>query len=219
MKKVIVVFILSVLVFGLGKAAFAQLEEKKAELEKVKKYIVLLDNKIELARKAKQINKIAEINETKRNASQRAKKLSAEIATLEKVKPKARGLGPKGRGGLQASAGLGGGSLILGIGYERPLQQNMDIVLDAGYGFGNQFSVITAGVSGLMPFGDNYAGLRLGLANYSETVSGVLGVSGNVVKGSKFGLGVFAGRPIGPVTAQIGYDTALGLTAGAVYKF
>ena len=70
-----------------------------------------------------------------------------------------------------------------------------------------------------MPFGDNYAGLRLGLANYSETVSGVPGVSGNVAKGSKFGLGVFAGRPIGPVLAQIGYDTALGLNAGAVYKF
>lgn len=222
MKKIVVAFLLMFLVVGLTQVAFAQLKEKKAELARVNKYIITLDEKIRKARGARKINKIAEINEIKRNSLQRAKKLRKEIAKLEKGKPKTRRpryVGPKGRGGLQASVGLGGGSLLLGIGHGRPIQPNMDIVIDAGYGLGNQFSVLTAGVSGVMLFDENYAGLRVGLSNYSETLSNVPGLSGNVTKGGKIGLGVFAGKSLGAFKAQIGYDTALGLTAGAVFKF
>ena len=226
MKKVLVFTMLTVFILGLGKVSFAQLEEKKVELAKVKKYIILLDGKIKKARDAKQINKIAEVNELKRSAEERAKKLADEIAEMEKGKTvtkskvKTQPVTSKGQSGLQASVGLSGGSLMLGIGHRRTLQSNMDLVLDAGLGIGNSFSVLTAGVSGVMMFNENYAGLRLGFTSYSETVSNVPGLSGNVDKGGKIGLGIFGGKSFDKnIKAQIGYDTALGLNAGVVYIF
>ena len=62
-------------------------------------------------------------------------------------------------------------------------------------------------------------GLEGGMANYSEKVENIPGISGEIDKGSKAGVGIFAGTKLGMVRARIGYNSALGLTAAAVYKF
>lgn len=221
MKRIVSTLLLFGLVIGLLQPAFAGLEEKKATLAKVRKYIKILDQRIIKARKARKINKIAELKEIKRKELKRAKRLKQEIAKLGKGKGKAKGrakglMMPKGR--FQVGLGFGGGAGMLGVGYGM-LVAGLDLLLGAGYGIGNQYSVVTVGLAGVFPFGNNYAGLELGLASYSETVSDVLGVSGNIEKGSKAGIGIFGGTKLGMVDAQIGYNTALGLTVGAIYKF
>lgn len=221
MKKIIAVLLATVLVLSLP--VFGQIEGKKAELEKVRQYIKLLDTKIVDARAAKKINKVAQLKELKRKELERAEKLKLEIAALEKaevkVKVKAKAEVKARDRGLQIGAGLGGGSGMIKIGLLLPLLQGMDVVLDAGYGMGNEYSVIAGGAAGIFTLGNLYTGLELCVANYSETVTDIIGVSGNIEKGSKLGFGVFVGRPFGRLKAQVGYNTALGLTAGAVFKF
>ena len=142
--------------------------KRKQNLPKARNYLKQLDNKIKQARSAKKINKIAELKEIKRRELRRAKRLKEEIAKLEKgkvpaprpkaevipkpepkPKPEVKKAKPetKGKEGLQAGGGLVGGSVLLSIGYLRPMKQDIDLVFDAGLGLGNQFSVITAGVS------------------------------------------------------------------------
>lgn len=219
MKKIIGLLLVFVFLVGISGTGFAQIENKKAELAKIKKYVMVLDRKIKKARSAKKINKIAELKDLKRKQLARAKKLKVEIARLEKGRPKGKAkAGAKGRRGFQAGLGFGGGAGILGVGYAMPLG-GFGLLVDGGYGIGSKYSVLAVNLSGIFPFGDNYAGIGMGMANYSETVSDIPGVSGNIDKGSKFGFGLFAGRAFGRICAQIGYNSALGLTAGVNYKF
>lgn len=220
MRKIFGLLLIFVFLVGMSGIGFAQVGEKKAELAKVKQYIKVLDQKIKKARAAKKINKIAELKDLKRKQLGRAKRLKEEIKESEKVRKKAgvKRRGPKIKGRFQIEAGYGGGAGILGVGYAMPMA-SFGLLVDAGYGIGNKYSVITANVSGILPFGDNYAGLGLGVASYSETVTDIVGLSGNIDKGSKAGFGVFFGTKLGMICAQIGYNSALGATAGAIYKF
>ena len=222
MRKMFGWLLVFVFLAGLAGTGFAQVEEKKAELEKIKQYIITLDQKIIKARADKQINKIAELKELKRRELARAKELRQEIARLEKaeVRPRAaKRMGPKAkRGGFQVGAGYGGGAAILGAGYTIPTAR-LDLLIDAGYGLGNEYSVLSANISGVIPLGANYVGIGLGMANYSEKVKDIPGLSGEIDKGSRFGAGLFFGREFGRFRAQIGYNSALGVTAGLNYKF
>lgn len=229
MKKLTALLLAAVLVVGLSLPVFGQIEGKKAELEKVRQYIKLLDAKIVKARAAKQINKVAQLKDLKRKELARAEKLKKDISALEtaeikvkvkaKVQERVKAKAEPRRRGLQVGAGLGGGAAMLRLGYFFPLLQGMDVVLDAGYGIGNEYSVIAGNAAGIFSLGNLYTGLELSVANYSETVTDIIGISGNIDKGSKLGFGVFVGRPFGRLKAQVGYNTALGLTAGALLKF
>lgn len=220
MKKVLGLFLVFILLVSIAGIGFAQIEEKKAGLEKIQDYVKSLDQKIERARAAKQISKVSEFKELKRKELERAERLRKEIAKLE-TEAKAKIQAPKieRKGGFLLGAGFGGGAGIVGVGYRHPIMQNFDLTFNAGLGIGNKYSIVIAGVTGIMPFGNNYAGLEIGLANYSEKVTDLPGLSGTFEKGSRVGLGLFVGTPIGPVRAELGYNSALGLTAGAVYKF
>ena len=87
MRKVLGWLLVLVFAAGICGAAVAQVKEKKDELKKVKNYIKVLDQKIEKARNAKQINKIAQLKDLKRKELARAKTLQQEIARLEKAPP------------------------------------------------------------------------------------------------------------------------------------
>ncbi len=230
MRKILSWFLVLLFVAGICGAALAQLREKRAELEKVKAYIRVLDQKIESARSAKQINKVAQLKDMKRKELARAEALQLEITRLEKAppgpSPKARGraVGPRERAvgprerGFQLSGGYGGGAVIIGGGYSIPIAA-FDLEIGAGYGIGNKYSIVAAGVAGVMPLGNFCIGLEGGMADYSENVENIPGISGQIDKGSKTGFGVFAGTNLGIVSARIGYNSALGVTATAVYKF
>jgi hypothetical protein len=107
---------------------------------------------------------------------------------------------------------------MIKAGYVFPARGNLSIALDAGYGFGNEYSVVAAGISGMIPLRNFYAGLNIAYADYSEAVMNVAGV-GDVDKGSSAGVGLFVGKSLGILEVQAGYNSALGLIAGGIYKF
>ena len=119
---------------------------------------------------------------------------------------------------FQAGGGFVGGALMVGVGYSVPKGEDVNLLFEGGYGLGSQYSVLALGVGGVFPLMENYIGLELSLVNYSERVAEVLGM-GAVDRGPRFGIGVFAGKPVGPVQVQIGFNSALGLMAEAIYKF
>jgi len=234
-KILVFVFIVSMAV-----TCFAgELEDKQAELQRVKKYITTLDAKIIEARDAKQINRIAQLKELKRRQLDRAENLKAEIEKLERGETVAPMPEPKpmpepepvvaakpemkAERGWRVDAGYGGGSFMLGGGYRFPFR-NLNLVAGIDYGISNGYSIINARIGSVFPMGSNIVEVNLGLTDYSATVTDILGVSGNIEKGGRLGFGVSVGRPVnlpwaGKVNLGVGYNTALGLTAGATYQF
>lgn len=238
MKKMMGVMLVVVLVLGLAVAAFAGLAEKKAEFAKVGKYISTLDKKIIKARAARQINKVAQLKAIKRKELARAKKLKSEIAALKssgieeesvievmpvtpvtsvaKAEQKIDVIGRES--GFQIGGGYGGGAGIVDISYIMPVKDNLDFVLGGVYGIGNQYTITVIKVAGIMPLGNNYAGLGIGMANYSQSVADIPLVSGNISAGSNTGVSIFAGTTLDVLQVQVGYDSALGLILSAGYK-
>jgi hypothetical protein len=234
MKKILT---LAFIILYLSSICFAGLAEKKSELSKVKKYIRSLDAKIIAARSSKKINKIAQLKDLKRRQLERAKLIKVEIAELEKggKKPVAKPVVKKeakaragvkakvGAIGWQVEAGYGGGALIVGGGYAFPFR-NLNLVANATLGMGNGYNIMNARLKALFNVRGQTVGTELGISNYSETVTDIPLVSGDIDKGAKLGFGVFWRRPInlpriGKAFARVGYNTALGLNAGIVYKF
>jgi hypothetical protein len=222
MKRFFAMILVLALVSG---AAFAQVEAKQAELTRVKAYIKVLDGKIASARKAKLTVKVKQLTMEKQAQLNRASALQKEIAapkSKEKITvtrvTKIQVVTPARKGGFLAGAGFGGGAGIIRVGYLLPVMDSMDVAFEAGYGIGNDYSVPAAGVSAIIPFNQYFAGFSLGAASYSKKVYNIAGI-GTVDKGTKFGIGVFGGTMLGPARAQLGYDSALGLTAGLMYKF
>ncbi|MFC1571936.1 hypothetical protein ACFL31_05250 [Candidatus Margulisiibacteriota bacterium] len=205
--KIVVAFLV---VFILSGVADAWLDNDRTEFEKIKRYIELLDGKIVKAREAAQIDKLTWLKELKSKELERADYYRKKIAQSEEK--------TVGKRGWLAEAGIGGGTLSLGVGYPFVFR-NLNLAVDLSYGFGTQYSVITAGIYSVFPVGGNHVGLKVNLSNYSQTVADVPGLSGNIDQGSRFGVGVFGGRKVGPVLAQVGYNTALGFTGGLVYQF
>lgn len=220
MKNIFSVVLLLVFLAGLATVCSAQVEEKKSELVKTMEYVKTLDHKIKVAREEKKINKIAELKELKRGAIRKAKALKAElektgviveeIIIVDDVEQKA---------GWLAKVGFGGGAAMIEGLHSFPVMPDLNLVFDGGLGIGNGYTIMILGLSKIYPLAGNYAGLELGIINYSAAVADVLGISGNISQGARIGIGVFGGTKVRDFDVQIGYNMALGITAGAVYKF
>ncbi len=223
MKRIVALGLLLIFVTP----CFADLEAKKEEYLKVKEYLNVLDKKIVEARQKRQINRLAELKDIKRNVIARASNLKNEIeksdtgAATEKkdvVKSDPATASSLGNPSYWAGGGYSGGALMAGFGYVSPVLPGMDLVLGLNLGMGNNLTVIDAGVATRFPFADNYFGVELDVVNYSNDVSDVPGLN-KVEKGFRAGFGVFGGKNFGQFGAQLGYNTALGLTAKVIYKF
>ena len=192
-------FVLTLIVILFNGMVFAEPGDKSGELAKIGEYIKSLDEKIEKARAARQINKLAELKELKRKELAQAKTLKDKIGKAEK---------PGARSGWsnkwQARAGIGGGALIMAGGYSLQPINEFDTLVEAGLGIGKAYPILVLDARGIMPLTNtyiDYTGLELSLAD------------------SKLGLGLFMGKKVGDFDAEIGYNTTLGITVGAVYKF
>lgn len=192
-------FISLLIVILLGGMVFAELRDKNGELAKISEYIKSLDEKIEKARAAKQINKIAELKELKRKELAQAKTLKDKVDKSEKS---------VGRSGWtdkwQARAGIGGGGLIMTGGYALQPINEFDTLAEVGLGIGGAYPILLLDARGIMPLTNtylDYAGLELSLAD------------------SRLGLGLFIGKKAGDFDLELGYNSTLGITVGAVYKF
>jgi len=135
------------------------------------------------------------------------------VVTPEAVKPaQTRSWVPK--------LGFGGGALILGADYRvAPMWDGIDLLAGAGYGIGNGYSVLAVNLGGAFKVKENiYVGASLDLANYSKSITNIAGISGTIDAGTKLGIGVFGGTVLNDKwQLQVGYSSALGLTARAGY--
>jgi len=228
--------VLLIFLVGLSTICLAQIDEKKVELAKVREYIVTLDNKIKQARAARKINKISEIKEMKRRSLDRAKVLKAQIAALEGKKVKevvveevvvkekvvvvAAPIKIKRHNGWLGKATYGGGAANFTGGFLFPFRDDLDYILDGGLGIGSGYTIISGNAALVKLLGQNYAGVEMGLVNYSRTVTDILGLGGNVSSGLHIGLGIFGGTYImDDYQVQMGYNTALGITLSVIRKF
>ncbi len=114
-------------------------------------------------------------------------------------------------------AGLAGGAFRIAGVLEKPINDKMSLSGDVGYGIGNQYTVLTAGIAGKYNIKSNiYAGLNLEYSAYSDPVK--LTVGGEIKDKSALGFGVFLGMPVREsVFVQAGYDTRLGAVAEIGY--
>lgn len=232
MKKIAVfcVFFICILVFS----AFADLAAKQAELKKVWLYVQELDAKITVARDKSQTERVIELKDLKRMAMIRANDLKTEIAKEQSsvfsvpiVEPQEKVIvkevvltEAKRTAGFIGKLGFGGGGLLAAAGYTRPLNANADLIVDAGLAMGNQYSVMMVDLAAKIWREERFVGLGVTYANYSETVSDIPGISGNIEKGGKIGAEIFGGTMLDKQkSVQVGYNTALGLVASVGYKF
>lgn len=192
-------FISLLIVVLLGGMVFAESGNNNDELAKIRDNLKSLDVKIEKARAAKQINKIAELKELKRKELAQAKILKEAVDRSEKSG------GRSSRSDKwQARAGIGGGGLIMTGGYAFQPINEFDTLAEVGLGIGGAYPILLLDARGIMPLTStylDYAGLELSLAD------------------SRLGLGLFIGKKAGDFDLELGYNSTLGITAGAVYKF
>jgi hypothetical protein len=111
---------------------------------------------------------------------------------------------------ISVKGGLAGGTFRIAGVMDRQVRDNIDIVGDLGYGFGNSYSVISLGAAAIMLVRNNiYAGLGLNYSVYSDPVD--LPVGGRISEKSGLGLGLFLGLNLREgMFLQAGYDTRLG---------
>ena len=118
---------------------------------------------------------------------------------------------------ISVKGGLAGGAFRLGATLDRPLTNNLNLLGDLGYGFGNGYSLLTAAAGVQAKIRDNiYIGADVCYSSYSSAVR--LGLPAvDITDLSGVGLGIFAGLTRDKLYGQIGYDTRLGAIAEAGY--
>ena len=212
MKKILSLVFVLVFVLGLIGTSFANVQAAQQELTKVRKYLNTLDGKIAKARELKDLAKIDILKELKRNAMARAKTIKESIARANRKAPKPL------EGGWRLQGGYGAGAAVFRLGYLLP-PSNINILIDAGYALGNQYNIVLGGISFILPqANDRYFSFDLLSATYSQTVADIPGLS-QIAQGSNTGLGIGYGFPFRGFTCQLGYNSALGVTANLVRQF
>ncbi|MDI6731403.1 MAG: hypothetical protein QME05_02330 [Candidatus Margulisbacteria bacterium] len=240
MKKNINKFCLGMLfvfLFGclLSASGFAAGKNTQQEIKKAQKYVNLLDKKIKkLSKKPTAKNKavIVKLKQQKQYALQRIKSLKAGqakktepvygeliIDELETEPPSELASQASSYPRSQVFVGMAGGAGTLNLGYNFPVGPANNIRVEAGFGLGNQYSIIDAGISGTIPLGAQYVGLRLGVTNYSTATTDVPGLSGIIPQGAKVGGGVFGGLKVLNFNTEIGYSTDYGFLIGLIQRF
>jgi hypothetical protein len=218
MKKIAVLLVGLVFLAAAAVQALTQLEKDQKAMAKLNSDIAALNQKIVQAKKDGYKKKAASLTVERDKLLSKAKALSDEIATLQSKSVTVVPVAQSSRGWL-VDGGYAAGAGLIKVGYQLPVKDNFDVALNAGYGIGSGFSFVDVDVNGRMHFGNNFAGLELGLDNFSKTIKGVPGVSGNINAGNNTGFGLFVGTNIKKFMVRVGYNTVLGLNAGVTYKF
>jgi len=119
---------------------------------------------------------------------------------------------------LSAGLGFGGGAGGIKLAYNLPTEK-INFAVEAGYGMGTNYSVTSFDLVGRVPLKNMFIGLGLGAASYSSDAADILGLSGIVDQGTKYGAEIFTGTEINRLQLRLGYSSAQGLMVGALYKF
>ena len=118
--------------------------------------------------------------------------------------------------------GLNGGGGEISLGTFQEVVPGVKFGGVAGYGLGTNYNFFEGGVFGRYYLSETmFLGLNINYVNYSKLVE-LPGVSGRVAKNGVMGGGVSFGlKPVSemPIVLEIGYHTALGITAVGQYSF
>jgi hypothetical protein len=119
---------------------------------------------------------------------------------------------------IYGKAGLAGGTLRVSAVLDRPLNDKTVIAGEAGYGFGNNYTIVSAAATGKYLVRENLnLGAIISYSSYSTAASNILGV-GSSASGGGMGGGVFAEFKLREgIYGQLGYDNRLGVIAEASY--
>jgi len=122
------------------------------------------------------------------------------------------------KSGLFVEGGLAGGAAALEIGYGRHLNNTLALSGALGYALGNKYGVVVIDLARLTyNAGGMFYGGAINYAMYSDIITSIPGISGNISNKNLAGLEVFAGKNFGRYSGRIAYSTALGLRAGVGY--
>lgn len=210
MRKFVGFLVLSCFVASLVSVSFAMtMDDNRAvklerEINRLESTLTKTKNKTQRARLQKTIN------DYKKEVAD-LKKETSPAAAPSKAAP----AGPSAPKTLMVKGGLAGGAGLIAGEYMMPVGP-MIVGGELGYAIGNNFGVIDAGIKGIYSLGMPFVGLEISYAGYSKDVTNVPGLSGTIKSG--VGVGLVGGMPVGPVLAQIGYNTIFGLRADAGYR-
>ncbi|MBI5699926.1 hypothetical protein HZC35_06485 [Candidatus Saganbacteria bacterium] len=209
MKKFVGLMILSCFVVSLAVASFAQSQERISKLEreisKLESTLAKTKNRTQRLRLQKTIN------DYKKEVAELKKEMSPAAASSMAAGPS----GPAAPKTLMVKGGLAGGAGLIAGEFFMPMGP-MNVGGELGYAIGSNFGIIDAGVKATYSLGMPFVGLEISYAGYSKDVTNVPGLSGTIKSG--IGLGLVGGTNIGPVLAQVGYNTIFGLRADAGYR-
>jgi hypothetical protein len=119
------------------------------------------------------------------------------------------------KAGWFVEGGLAGGAAALELGYGKSLNGTYSVSGALGYALGNKYGVVVLDLARLTyASGDLFAGAAVNYAMYSDIISNIPGISGNISNKNLVGLEVFAGKRFGRYSGRLAYGTALGLRAG-----
>ncbi len=118
---------------------------------------------------------------------------------------------------VSAKGGLAGGAFRLSAAVDRPINDKVTLAGELGYGIGNNYSLVSAGVDVQTNIKNNiYIGAEVSYSSYSNPVTlGLPAVDINDKSG--VGGGIYAGLTRDKMYAQAGYDTRMGAIAEAGY--
>lgn len=116
-------------------------------------------------------------------------------------------------------AGLMGGAFRFDGGLKRAINNKLDLAVEAGFGFGNNYYLISAGGAALYKLGQGpFVGLGIDYSYFSKYVLDAPGLS-TINKGGALGFSLLAGVNRGRWLAQIAYNNRWGLAAELGYRF
>jgi len=120
--------------------------------------------------------------------------------------------------GLAVKGGLAGGAgRVSGVLDIRQINNKLGLAGEAGYAIGNNYSILTAGLTGIYALRDNLSALiMLSYSAYSDYVN--LPLVGDLTQKTGVGAGIGLRMTLREnLYAQAGYDTRLGALAEAGY--
>jgi hypothetical protein len=144
------------------------------------------------------------------------KTVTAEAKKAPPVTPVT--VGPESRYLLEG--GFAGGGAILGLGYEKKLNEKSKVGVGANYGLGKGYSFASVDLVRLTyDLGRFTVGAGADYTMYSQPVTNIPGISGMITNKNLFAGDLWLQGEIGGLLTRLGYSTALGLRLSAAYGF
>jgi len=204
MKKVFSVFLFMVFIFAMAGCTFSATTVEKSETKVITKKITKPAPK-----KIKKSTKSVSKEPVKATPTPEAVKAAPAPQPVVKAES-----------GYFAEGGIGGGGLVVSLGYHKYFRDKVDFKAAIGYGIGNQYGVVVLDFARVTyDIGKYFLGGGLSYAMYSDIVTNIPGITGAFSNKNLLGVELMGGARFDKITAKLGYNSALGIRASVGYDF